>query len=77
MATTVKIILDIRRMKKKTGKYPVKLQVTYQRLSEHYHTPFELTKDEFAKVNSSRLTNELQTIKDKLKAVSRISHQTS
>ncbi len=48
MSVTIKIILDTRRIKKSTGTYPVKLRVTFKRVSEHYQTVHDLTRDEFA-----------------------------
>ena len=50
MSVTTKIILDTRRIKKTTGTYPVKLRVTFNRISQNYQTVHDLTRDEFALV---------------------------
>ena len=68
MSTTLSIILDTRRIKK-SNKYPVKLRVTFERATEYYQTIFDLTKDEYDKLSASRISNELQTIRDKLKEI--------
>ena len=70
MSTTLSIILDTRRIKK-SNKYPVKLRVTFDRVTEYYQTIFDLTKDEYYKLSASRISNELQTIRDKLKEIER------
>ncbi len=49
MPSIVSLILDVRRMKNKTGKYPVKLQVSFERTTLHYQTIFDLTQDEYSK----------------------------
>lgn len=68
MSTTTSIILDTRRIKK-TEKYPVKLRVTFQRVTEYYQTVFDLSKEEWQKLPASRVSNELQQIRDKLKEI--------
>ena len=73
MSATINIILDTRRMKKKTGKYPVKLRVTFKRVTKNYQTIYELFEDDYAKLTASRLSNDLQVIRDNLKEVQRIS----
>ncbi|MBD0296806.1 MAG: site-specific integrase [Flavisolibacter sp.] len=70
MSATISIILDTRRMKK-TEKYPVKLRVTFQRVPEYYQTIFNLSKDEWEKLSASRISNELQQIRDKLRDLER------
>jgi integrase/recombinase XerD len=70
MSTTLSIILDTRRIKK-SNKFPVKLRVTFNRVTEYYQTIFDLTKDEYDKLSASRISNELQTIRDKLKEIER------
>jgi Arm DNA-binding domain len=70
MSVTLSIILDTRRIKK-SNKYPVKLRVTFERVTEYYQTIFDLTKDEYDKLSASRISNELQTIRDKLKEIER------
>src|SRR5665647_1518012 len=70
MSATISIILDIRRIKK-SNKYPVKLRVTFERVTEYYQTVFDLSKDDYDKLSASRISNELQTIRDKLKETER------
>ena len=68
MSATISIILDTRRMKK-SNKYPVKLRVTFQRVTEYYQTAFDLSKEEWQKLSASRVSNELQHVRDKLKEI--------
>ena len=70
MSTTISLILDTRRMKK-SDKYPVKLRVTFHRVTEYYQTVFDLLKEEWEKLPASRINNELQPIRDKLKEIER------
>ena len=58
MSASINIVLDTRRVKMKTGKYPVKLRITFKRVSKNYQTIYELTKDDYAKLNASRLSND-------------------
>jgi integrase/recombinase XerD len=70
MSTTLSMILDTRRIKK-SNKYPVKLRVTFERVTEYYQTIFDLSKSEYDKLSASRISSELQTIRDKLKEIQR------
>lgn len=70
MSATISIILDTRRMKK-ADKYPIKLRVTFQRVPEYYPTVFDLSKEEWEKLSASRISNDLQIIRDKLKELER------
>ncbi|MEO6548334.1 MAG: site-specific integrase [Ferruginibacter sp.] len=70
MSATISIILDTRRIKK-SNKYPVKLRVTNDRITEYYQTIFDLAKDEYDKLSASRISNELQSFRDKIKDVER------
>lgn len=70
MSTTISIILDTRRVKK-ADKYPVKLRVTFQRVTEYYPTVFDLTKEEWGRLPASRISKELQPTRDKLKEIER------
>ena len=70
MSTTLCILLDTRRIKK-SKKYPVKLRVTFERLTEYYQSIFDLSKEEFDKLTASRISSELQSIRDKLKEIER------
>ena len=60
MSISVKIILDTRRIKQKTSKYPVKLRVTFKRVSRNYTTVYELSDKDFDKLTASRISTELQ-----------------
>jgi integrase/recombinase XerD len=70
MSTTLCILLDTRRIKK-SKKYPIKLRVTFERLTEYCQSIFDLSKEEFDKLTASRISNELQSIRDKLKEIER------
>lgn len=70
MSATITIILDTRRMKQ-SKKYPVKLRVTFQRVTEYYQTVFDLSEDEWEKLPASRISYELQTVRNKLKEIER------
>ncbi len=69
MQATAIITLDTRREKQKTGKYPVKLLVTFLRQPKRHQTIFELTKQDFAKLQAPRIGTELQLIRDKLRQI--------
>ncbi len=58
-------------MKIKSGKYPVKLRVTYKRVTKNYQTVFDLTECDYKKLSASRVSDELQVIRDKLKDIPR------
>ena len=55
MSATASIILDTRRLKIKTKKFPVKLQVSFDRVTLHYQTIFDLSKDDYGKLSSPRI----------------------
>jgi integrase/recombinase XerD len=74
-AVTISIILDTRRIKK-SNKYPVKLRVTFERITEYYQTIFDLSKEEYDKLPASRISIELQSIRDKLKEIERTAENT-
>ena len=69
MSVSTTITLDKRRVKQKTGKYPVKLLVTFEREPRRYQTIYELSEEEFKKLSSPRISPELQKIKDKLREI--------
>src|SRR5690242_18044208 len=68
MSATFSITLDIRRVKQ-SGKFPVKLRVTFQRISEYYPMIFDITKNDWEKLPSPRINSELQSLKNKLKQI--------
>jgi hypothetical protein len=70
MSTTLCILLDTRRIKK-SMKYPVKLRVTFERVSEYYQSIFDLSKQEFEKLTAPRISIDLKFIRDQLKEIER------
>ncbi|MBN1599033.1 MAG: site-specific integrase [Bacteroidales bacterium] len=62
------IILETR-YKKKNKKHPVKLRVTYRREQKYYSTMFDLTAEDFEKVQSPKARGEYKQIQLKLQAV--------
>lgn len=71
MAVSVCITLDTRRVKMKTGKYPVKLLVTYDRNSKRYQTIYDLTEQEYRKLFSKSVPENLIKIREDLKQLKR------
>ena len=62
---TVNIFHDLRRVKK-TNLYPVKLRVTFDRRSKYMETGIDLSKEDFGKLSSRRISKELLDIKENL-----------
>ena len=71
MSVTISITLDTRRVKKKTGKYPVKLLVTYERDPQRYQTIYDLTQEEYKSLSAPRVSEKMQKIRDNLKLIHR------
>ncbi len=71
MSILLSVLLDTRRIKMKTKKYPVKLRVTFERKVQYYQTIFDLSKDEYKKLSSSRISDELKKIRDQLRSIER------
>src|SRR6478609_3592940 len=71
MSASIIVILDKRRMKKKTGKYPVKLQVTHQRIQQRYQTILEISDEDYQKVYSSNIGANLKKIRQQLEVTQR------
>ena len=71
MSVTIKTILDTRRIKKKTNKYPIKLRVIFERVSEYYQTIYDLAEDDYNKLSASRVSEDLQILRGKLKEIER------
>jgi integrase/recombinase XerD len=71
MSASLSIILDKRRIKQKTKKYPVKLRVTYQRKSKLYCTIYDLSEEEFGKLNAPNVGAGLKAIRNKLRDIER------
>lgn len=59
---TAKLVHDVRR-EKKSGKYPVKVRVTYERRSKYFETGISLSKEEYEKLSTKRISAELNKIK--------------
>ena len=73
MSISIAIILDKRRIKIRTGKYPVRLRVTSNRVTKNYQTIFDLSQEDYDKLTASRINNELQEVREKLKEIQRTS----
>lgn len=71
MLASLSIILDTRRIKSKTKKYPLKLRVTHDRKSRYYLTIYDLKEEEYAKLNAPNAAANLKAIRDKLKEIER------
>ncbi len=71
MSVSIAITLDTRRLKKKTGKYPVKLLVTYNSTPERYQTVYDLSQEEFDNLSASRVAEKLKKIRDDLRLIQR------
>jgi integrase/recombinase XerD len=70
MPATIYKVLDTRRMKEKTGKYPVKLRVSFERETVNYQTIFDLKrKEEYEKLSKKHIGEHLQEIRDKLEEI--------
>lgn len=70
MSVSATIILDTRRIKT-DNKYPVKLRVNFQRTTNYYPTLFDLSQEDWQKLSASRISNDLQVIRDKVKELQR------
>lgn len=69
MLASLSIILDTRRIKSKTKKYPLKLRVTHDRKSRYYLTIFDLKEEEYAKLGASNVSASLKATRQKLKEI--------
>jgi len=67
MPVSLSIELDTRRLKKRTGAYPVKLLVVYDSAPQRYQTIYDLSNEDFKKLSAPRLNPELQKTRDNLK----------
>ena len=70
MSVSLNVILDTRRIKK-SNKYPVKLRATFERIADDHQTIFDLSKEDFEKLDVSRINGALQSIRDKLRDIKR------
>jgi len=71
MPVTIATVLDTRRIKMKTNKYPVKLRVIFERVTEYYQTIYDLSQTEYNKLSASRVSEDLQSLREKLKEIER------
>lgn len=71
MSVSVVITLDTRRVKKKTGTYPVKLLVTSNSVPKRYQTIFDLSEQEFNTLSAKNMSAHLRSIRDQLKQIER------
>jgi integrase/recombinase XerD len=70
MSVAATLILDTRRIKQ-NSKFPVKLRVNHQRVTNYYPTIFELSEEDYGKLSATRVSQELQGVRDKLKQIER------
>lgn len=71
MPTSISITLDTRRVKKKTGKYPIKLLVIHESDPKRYQTIYDLTQEEYNRLSASRISEKMQVVRDNLKQIQR------
>jgi integrase/recombinase XerD len=69
MSVTLKLLYDERKLLKKTGTYPYKLRVTFERQTLEYQTLYSLSKEDHLKLNASHLGEYLKEVNKKLKAI--------
>ncbi len=68
MSVATCIILDTRRVKE-NNKYPIKLRVNCQRVTNYYPTIYDLSQEDYDKLSAPRLSASLQSIKNDIKAI--------
>jgi integrase/recombinase XerD len=66
MTVTTAIVLDKRRMIKRTKNYPVCIRVTFQRVPRNFPIGLQLSAKDFGKLSSPNLGDKLRQIKEKL-----------
>lgn len=71
MSIQLSILLDTRRMKMKTKKYPIKLRITSDRKVQYYQTIYDLTKEDYKRLSYPRISGELMNIRDHLRSIER------
>lgn len=69
MSVSISIVLDTRRIKKKSGKFPVKLQVIQNRKPVRYQTVYDLTEKEYQNLSAPRVSDAMLKIREDLKKV--------
>ena len=68
METQICIFQDIRR-EKKVALYPIKLRIYYRGKTVLHPTIYDLSKEDFAKLNAKRISDSLGEIRDHLKGL--------
>lgn len=71
MSISLSIVLDTRRIKQKTNKYPIKLRVTFKRVSRDYQIIYDLSKEDYDKLKAPRINAELQIVREGIKEIQR------
>ena len=71
MSVSISITLDTRRLKQKTGKYPVKLLVIHEGKPQRYQTTYDLSEAEYRSLSASRVSESTMKIRDSLKLIRR------
>lgn len=71
MGTTFKLMLREKRMKERSGTFPVILKVTHDRVPREFPTIYDLTSEDFKKLTASRVSAELQIVRDNLQDIVR------
>jgi integrase/recombinase XerD len=69
MSATCNVILDTRRIKKKTSAYPIKLRIVFDRKPQDYQTILDLTSEDWQKLSAPRLSEKLLTVRSKIKEI--------
>jgi integrase/recombinase XerD len=71
MSVSISVTLDTRRMKEKSGKYPVKLLVIHEGKPQRYQTIYDLTEAEYKNLSASRVSETSLKIRESLKLIKR------
>lgn len=69
MSISISVILYSFRIKKKSGKFPVKLRVTINRVTKYYPTIFDLSEEDYLKLSAPRINGRLQVIRNSLQTL--------
>jgi len=71
------MILDTRRIKSKTKKYPLKLRVTFDRKTRNYLTIYDLKEEDYVKLGAPNVGAGLKATRDKLREIERTAETTA
>lgn len=75
MPVSLSITLDTKRMKKKTGTYPVILLAVKDSKPKRYLTIYDLSQEGYQKLSAHRISEELQKVRNSLKEISYAAEQ--